>query len=567
VSGPSADSEDLDGSPTGLAAAIANLRSVFGSPDLRRIQLAFLGSTLGDWAYSTALLVYAYHEGGATLVGVWGGVRFLLIAVAAPIGGTLADRTSRRSFMLLNDGIRLVLVVVAALCIYRGAPVLVVLGLGIAVGVVGGSFRAAQAGLIPLLAEDSRQLTASNATAEILESIGLFVGPALGGLLLGFFAVEWVVLFNGLTFMWSMALVSGVRRVNTAAAHDERDDERDDGQDARKVSFVREMSEGFTELVKDADMRSFTGLLALNGALNGALTVLLVLIAADSLGSASGVGYLNAVLGGGTVVGGFLMLARAGRVRMGRAMVVGVLGWSLPLMVIGLAPASVLLALSALLVLGVADPLINVGLGTIPQRLVDERLLSRVFGALESVMVVFIALGSFAVPALVHATSLSGALILVGAVGTVLTACCAIRMPHLDARLTAPPGLALIRSLPLFASLTPAVQESLARKLHAVQSAPGDVIVAEGATSDRFFVIEDGRVEVTRGGQPLRQEGPGDVFGEIGLLRDTPRTATVTALTEASLQTLSREDFLEALTYDQDARSVAEDLVARRLPF
>ena len=563
MSGTSRAAEDHDGSLTGLGSAIANLRSVFGSPDLRRIQLAFLGSTLGDWAYSTALLVYAYQEGGATLVGVWGGVRFLLMSVAAPIGGTIADRMSRRTFMLLNDGIRLVLVVVAALCIYRGAPVLVVLALGIAVGVVGGSFRAAQAGLIPLLAEDPQQLTASNATAEILESIGLFVGPALGGLLLGFFAVEWVVLFDGLTFVWSMALVYGVRRVNRAAPPDEGGDGQDDG----RFSFVREMSEGFKELVKDADMRSFTGLVALNGVLNGALTVLLVLTAAESFGSAAGVGYLNAVLGAGTVVGGFVMLARAGRVRMGRAMVVGVLGWSLPLVVMGLAPASVLLVLSALLVLGIADPLINVGLGTIPQRLVDERLLSRVFGALESVLVVFIALGSFAVPALVHATSLSATLIGVGASGTILTACCAIRMPHLDARLTAPPGLALIRSLPLFASLNPAVQETLARKLHGVESAPGDVIVAEGAASDRFFVIEDGRVEVTRGGRLLRQEGPGDVFGEIGLLRDVPRTATVTALTDTSLQSLSREDFLEALTYDQAARSVAEDLVARRMPF
>ena len=326
------------------------------------------------------------------------------------------------------------------------------------------------------------------------------------------------------------------------------------------------MAEGFKELVKDADMRSFTGLVALNGALNGALTVLLVLTAADSFGSASGVGYLNAMVGAGTVLGGFVMLARAGRVRLGRAMVVGLLGWSLPLAAMGLAPASVLLVLAALLVLGVADPLINVGFGTIPQRVVDERLLSRVFGALESVFVVFIALGSFAVPALVRATSLSATLIGVGVVGTILTACCAIRMPHLDARLAAPPGLALIRSLPLFASLAPAVQETLARRLHTVASAAGDVIVAEGAGSDRFFVIEDGRVEVTQGGRVLRQEGPGDVFGEIGLLRDVPRTATVTSVTPTSLQTLSREDFLEALAHHQDARSAAEDLVARRLP-
>ena len=553
-------SPDGDGSPGGAGAAIANLRSVFGNPDLRRIQLAFLGSTLGDWALSTALLVFAYQEGGATLVGVWGGVRFLVMAVAAPLGGTLADRMSRRTFMILNDGIRLVLVVAAALCVGAGVPAAVVLALGLLVGVVGSSFHAAQSGLTPELAEDARQLTASNATTEILESIGLFVGPALGGLLLGFFALEWVVLFDALTFVWSMALVYGVRRVSGAVEVDEEGDVPETG------SFLREMSEGFSELVKDADMRAFTGLIAINGLLNGALAVLLVLTAVDAFGSAAGVGYLNATIGAGTVVGGFVMLALAGRVRLGRAMVVGVLGWSLPLVLMGVAPASVALALAALLALGIADPLINVGFGTIPQRVVEDRLLSRVFGALESVLVVFIALGSFAVPLLVRATSLSATLIGVGAVTSLLVGCCAIRMGHLDARLAAPPQLPLIRSLPLFASLAPAVQETVARRLHGAACAPGDVIVAQGATSDRFFIIEEGRVEVTRDGRVLREEGAGEVFGEIGLLRDVPRTATVTALAQVSLLTLSREDFLEAVTNDQGARSAAEDLVARRMP-
>ena len=552
-------SADADGSRRGLGAAIANLSSVFGNPDLRRIQLAFLGSTLGDWALSTALLVFAYQQGGATLVGIWGGVRFLVMAVAAPLGGTIADRMSRRTFMLVNDGTRLVLVVAAAVCVSAGTPAAVVLALGLLVGVVGSSFHAAQSGLTPELAEGPQQLTASNATTEILESIGLFVGPALGGLLLGFFALEWVVLFDGLTFVWSMALVYGVRRVSETAEVDEGSDAHD------QVSFLREMSEGFGELVKDADMRSFTGLIALNGLLNGALTVLLVLTAVDAFGSAAGVGYFNATIGAGTVVGGFVMLARAGRVRLGRAMVVGVLGWSLPLVAMGVAPASVALVLAALLVLGIADPLINVGFGTIPQRVVDERLLSRVFGALESVLVVFIALGSFAVPLLLRVTSLSATLIGVGLVTAVLTGCCALRMGHLDARLAPPAQLPLIRSLPLFASLGPAVQETLARRLQGIQSAPGDVIVEQGAASDRFFIIEDGRVEVTRDGRLLREEGPGDVFGEIGLLRDVPRTATVTALSHTSLQTLSREDFLEAVTEDQGARSAAEDLVARRM--
>ena len=69
----------------------------------------------------------------------------------------------------------------------------------------------------------------------------------------------------------------------------------------------------------------------------------------------------------------------------------------------------------------------------------------------------------------------------------------------------------------------------------------------QGDPSDRFYVLVRGRVEVTQGGQHLRDEGPGEFFGEIGLLRDVPRTATVTALEEVETVSLTREDFLGAV--------------------
>jgi hypothetical protein len=73
--------------PGGVRGALrdtfASLRSVFVNPALRRIQLALAGSMIGDWAYATAILVWAYGEGGATLVGVWGATRLLLMAFPA----------------------------------------------------------------------------------------------------------------------------------------------------------------------------------------------------------------------------------------------------------------------------------------------------------------------------------------------------------------------------------------------------------------------------------------------------------------------------------------------------
>jgi CRP-like cAMP-binding protein len=138
-------------------------------------------------------------------------------------------------------------------------------------------------------------------------------------------------------------------------------------------------------------------------------------------------------------------------------------------------------------------------------------------------------------------------------------------MPHLDARLVPPRGLGLLRDVSLFSPLTPSMLEQVAHRLEAVSAHAGDVLVAEGGVSDRFYVIESGEVEVTRQGRVLRAEGAGEVFGEIGLLRDLPRTATVTATTDVELLTLSREEFLALLAGEHRIRGLAHELATRRL--
>lgn len=539
--------------PTGRVAAIANLRLVFGNRDLRRVQLAFFGSVIGDWAYSTAIMVYAYQAGGATLLGAWSGIRLLLTAVAAPLGGVVADRMSRRTFMLFNDGIRAILVVAVAACLHVGAPVAAILALAALVPIIGGSFRPAQSGLMPQLAHSPNELTASNAAAGMLENTAIFVGPALGGLLIGVLGVEWVVVLNGLTFLVSLLLVLGVRRVARAPE-----------SGAGGSSFFGEAAGGFRVLGKDRDMAAFTGLMALNGLLNGALNVLLVLVAVKAFGAASGVGYFNSILGAGAIIGGGVLLGRLANIRLGRTMVIGLLGWCVPIILIGVVP-NVVVVCVALFVVGVADPLINLGFGTIPQRIVDERAMSRVYGALEAAFIASMALGAFLVPVLIHTTSLAITTVVFGGASTVLALVCGMRMPHLDSRMSEPAGLALIRSISLFGPLGPVVQEQLARKLQPVPAAPGQVLIAEGMASDRFYCVETGEVEVTQGGRVLRHQGPGEFFGEIGLLRDVPRTATVTAVGEVTLQSLSREDFLEAVAGDQTVRGLANDIVTRRL--
>jgi CRP-like cAMP-binding protein len=177
------------------------------------------------------------------------------------------------------------------------------------------------------------------------------------------------------------------------------------------------------------------------------------------------------------------------------------------------------------------------------------------------------ALGAALMPVLMHAWGLRASLAVIGVGVTALALPFLPRMRRLDGRLTAPVGLDLLRAIPMFVPLTPATVEGLARKLERVVVPAGGVVVTEGEESDRFFVIESGLVDVTHDGAVLRQEGTGDFFGEIGLLRDVPRTATVVAVEDTVLLSLGRDDFLAAVTGQGDAFRAADDVVSFRLSF
>ncbi len=92
----------------------------------------------------------------------------------------------------------------------------------------------------------------------------------------------------------------------------------------------------------------------------------------------------------------------------------------------------------------------------------------------------------------------------------------------------------------------------------------GHVVIHQGEPGDRFYVVAEGRAEVVRDGVAIAVRGPGDHFGEIALLRDVPRTATITALTPLRLIAIERDRFLEAVTGHSRSREHAEAVAAER---
>ncbi len=542
------------------------VRRVLRNPGLRRIQLAFFGSLLGDWAYATAVTVWAYTEGGAAAVGAFQAVRFAAVAVAGPLGAMVADRVSRKTFMIATDAVRALLVTGAAVTLMVDGPAAIIYGLGVVAAMVGASFRSAQAGVIPRLVESPDELTASNAVAANLENAVTFLGPALGALLVGVSGVTVVFWFNVATYLWSMLLVSAVRvpqRRDGSPDRDEGDDDPD--PEPAKESFLRELTAGFSFVGRDRDLRTVALLAAAQGFVWGALTVFTVVVAITMLMTGpEGVGYLDAVMGLLTVVGGAIVLTRVGKGRLGQDMATGVLGWSLPLIGLALFPHPVT-AFAAVAVVGLSDPWVNVGLETIPQRLTPDRVMSRVYGAVDSALVGAMALGAALAPVLIALIGFRPSMALVGVLVTAYTLTTLRRMRGLDARMSEPVALPLVRSISIFAPLPPSVQEVLARKLVPVTVPAGEPVIREGEAADRFYVIADGRVEVTQEGRVLRVEEAGDFFGEIGLLRDVPRTATVTTLTDTTLWSLDRQSFLDAVSGQDETRAAAEDVVSRRL--
>ena len=544
------------------AGARGPLRAVLGNPDLRAVQLAFLGSAVGDWAYATAIIVWAYDVGGAGAVGVWLGARFVLGALTAPFGALLADRWPRRRVMMLADGVRAAVVTGAAVLVALDTAPFLVFVLATLASLLSAPFMIAQRALLPSLARTPTELTAANGVHSTIDSLAFFAGPALAAGLLVVADVPTVLMVNVATFLWSLALVSRVRVAAPAPAAAGPDEDAA----GETAGFLSETMAGFRVIGRDRTLLLTTVQVSLQTVIAGAAPVFLVVMAAEFLTGTgdAGLGYLNAVIGIGSVLGGMLAIARAGRGALARDLTVGVALWSLPLLLVTVWPSPVACFVAVALI-GLANPLVDVNLDTIMQRVTPDEMLGRVFGALESCVIATAALGALLMPVLLDLVSLPTALALLAVPVGALALAGLPAMVRLDARLTAPPGLALLRALDLFAPLDPATTEQLARALTEVRFAAGDVLVREGEESDLFYVVETGRVQVTQGDRVLRTEGPGEYFGEIGLLRDVPRTATVTAVDDTVVQVLARDDFLRAVTGHREAGLAAEATVRRRL--
>jgi MFS family permease len=533
---------------------MALLRTALANRDLTRLEVAWAAATLGNWAFSILLALYAYRQGGTGAVALALVVRMVPSALAAPYTAMLVDRHSRRSILVWTSVIRAASLAGAAAAAAAGAPLGVVLVFAVAFTIANTAHRPAQGALMPQLARTPAELAAANVCWTAIDYAGFLLGSVLAGVLAGLIELDLAFAVCAVAFVLTTLVVAGLPADRRPPPLEE------------EAGGLAELAEGLRTVREHPEIRLLVGLYAVDSLAQGIFDVLVVIAAIELLGlGESGAGWLNAAWGVGGVLGGVAALALLGRGRLASGVTVGMATAGLSLVALGVWPDAAA-AIVLLVFAGVGFALLDTALLTLTQRLASDDVLGRVFGVEEAIEVMTMALGSVVAAALVALFGVDGAIIAAGAMLPVVALLTARRLASSEAGAKVPERtFGLVRGLPLFAPLPIAVQENIALRLSERSYGPGEPIVTQGEVGDSFFVIADGDVEVQVDGAFRRVQHPGDFFGEIALLRDVPRTATVTARSEVELLAVERDEFLSAVTGHPDSAAAAHATAAARL--
>ena len=519
--------------PQAAVRRSAVVRHAMRNPRLRRVLIAFLIFDIGEWATYIALLVWAYNEGGVRWASALGLAQLIPSALFASPAASLLDRLPRARALAVGYTAQTVayLAVGAALLLDAPLPVVVVTSALAAVAVT--MTRPVHNSFLPEISETTGELTAGNAATGSVEAIGAFLGPLTSGILVAVWDPGGVLVVMSALSLVAVGLTISMPVVARVAPH---------------PSHVCDPVPPVRALLRDPSARLLTLLVGAEKALEGLMDILLVVLALDLLAmSDSGPGVLNSALGVGAIAGACFTFVLIGRQRLAPALLLGALGSGLMFALAGLA-TSAWVAVALVAVCGASKLFFDVATRTIIQRLLPDRLLTAMFGIQESMTMAGLAFGTLMAPVLVSLVGTRGAFLAAGLFLPVVALLTYGTLRRLDSEATVPADvLALLLKVPIFAVLAPRIVERMAREATRERVAAGAVVVTEGQPGQHFYVIESGHTEVTRSGEHIRDLSDGDWFGEIALLRDVPRTATVTAVDDVVAWSINRDSFLASV--------------------
>ena len=527
---------------------------VWGSPRIARLVGGYAAFVLAEYATWIAITVLAFERGGATEAGIVALVQLVPAAVLAPVLARAAESAAERGSRHVRVVAHLVqaagLTVAAAAAAAHLVPLAYAGAVLTSVAVV--ASRPAQASVLPSLADTPEQLTAANVALGWVENAGIAMAGLVAGALLAVSGPALTLVVGAALMVVAAGLALPPRGQRDATPIDPSGHDADEGRATPSVAGNR------TAVLLLAT-------LAMQWMVVGALDVLFVVLAVDTLHAGEAwVGYLQASFGGGALLAGGLAALLVGK-RLGVPILLSAVLQSIALALVVLTGEIVVVAL-LLAVSGAGRAVLDVSGRTLLQRAVPPHLLSHTFGALEALTMAGRAVGSVLVPVLVLAGESDAAVAGLAAVVLVATGVAARPLMTVDAKATVPVvEIALLHSLRLFTGLAPPALEALARALQRRDVGPGTTLIAEGEVGDSYYVIGRGEFAVRREGRDLGLRRRGDGVGEIALLRDIPRTATVTAASAGTVYVLDREAFLLTVTGHEPTRHQADVIVEQRL--
>lgn len=523
---------------------LAPYRRLADNGPLLRLLIGEFVSSIGDWLFLVALLVVVYErESSPAVLGIVGAVRVLPYVLLSVPAGMVADRFDRRLVLLVTDIARGGVMLVLALLVVLDGPLILIIGATLLGTSFAAFFGPAIGAYLPSLTRDESELGPANSAWASLDNLAFIIGPAVAGLLIATGGLVVAFILNAATFAVIAAVLATLPR--EARPDPNPPPEQEVPRAPTEASFgaqLRRMGRPLAGMTLINVVASFT---------LGGVSILTVVIAVDVLRAGeAATGYLNAAVGVGGLIGavasGVLVLRR----RLTLPLAGGGVVLGLGVLFLGQADA-LLPALLAMAIASAGSLVVDVTVTTLFQRLVPDEIRGRTLGIMETVSISAYAAGSFALPILagvggtVAVLAAAGVLTVVLTVaGVLLVGAGASEAPMLDEE-----QQRLLRH-ELFSGLPPARLESAARRARSRSVTAGSAVVRQGEPPDRFYLILDGRFEVhkadSRGRKRrLRELGEDRVFGEIGLLSNVPRTATVTALTDGRLLELDGPDFLQ----------------------
>jgi predicted MFS family arabinose efflux permease len=514
--------------------------------DFRVLMARYVTSGIGSWAYVVALVAFVYEQtGSATWVAAVSIARLAPMFFFSIYAGVLAERFERTRLMLVSDLSALVCMLGLVAVVLLEAPIWVAIAFSAITAVATIMEEPAVAALVPqIVGEDD--LAAANGLFGIIANLNVIAGPAVGAVLLALTSAAGTFAVNAGTFAVAAALVAilGVRSTPT------------DVTGGGETGLLGQLTVGVRAIGEHRVAVILVAFGTLASFLWGVDTVLFPVLG-DALGlGPNGFGYLLTGLGIGGVVAGTLVSRLSKQPRLAATIAASMVIFSIPTALLVVVDDPVV-AFGLQVVRGGAVLVVEVLAITALQRTLPPDLISRVFGAVVALDVAAMVAGAAIAPILLANLGLDGTMSVLGIGIPVLVAATMPWWRRTDheavARLAElAPRVRMLEAMGIFTQASPAVLERLAAAATDVDLPAGTVIIHEGDPADALYVLAAGQVAVTSGqggsSRALATLAAPGFFGEIGLLQRIPRTATVTALSDVTLQRIDGASFLDALT-------------------